>query len=555
MTWNLVLADTFSRADGAPGNGWIDVHGSVWSIVSNQVKGIGDNIDGNEWSRDFLLRPTSENQLDQRILTTIGTGNPSGAHLWHVHRYNPNGGTRTAYLMEFAINAGTAVINFYAISGASPSLLHAFSATVGSVSDTLTVDTLVTGSNPTTLEMIVKENGTQIVDAYYGPIGGGTGDSTPALQVSGQSGYTASDSAAAGSVFIAEFQSFNDITQSISVSPTSVLTSSTVRTLMITGVGTNFSGSPFIVSAGSLTAQTVNSATSATLMFSAPSTAQTVTITDTISGKTCTLTVAAAATDFSLLPSPLSAFADVASGNVTVQMNGTLSASETIALSDGAAGGTFSPSSLSFSTSDTSKTFTYTPASGAGGTAPTLTASGTGAFTASHGITCNVSSGPVVVPATDANMHFSPYAWDPNIVSGHRRCLGPGGYLKTAFSGTSAVLNLSVPSGSPQVRWSIDGGAYSTAQITTGTLSLAVGLSSGMHTLDLEYMAANGGVGWSNSPAPSQYIEVISMTLDGGGIVAGPFRYQIEKHHFLRDVDHTGRSRDRNDQRIKRHRL
>ncbi len=65
-----------------------------------------------------------------------------------------------------------------------------------------------------------------------------------------------------------------------------------------------------------------------------------------------------------------------AATSFTVAANGTLSASATVALSDGGAGGTFSPTSLSFSSTTTSATVSYTPPATLGSI--TLTASAAG---------------------------------------------------------------------------------------------------------------------------------------------------------------------------------
>lgn len=67
--YTTTLDDTFNRADttiGGPnntnvGNGWIDVHGTGssagYNITSGVLIGHLDGIDGNQWKRDFLLRP------------------------------------------------------------------------------------------------------------------------------------------------------------------------------------------------------------------------------------------------------------------------------------------------------------------------------------------------------------------------------------------------------------------------------------------------------------------------------------------------------------------
>jgi hypothetical protein len=84
--------------------------------------------------------------------------------------------------------------------------------------------------------------------------------------------------------------------QSISISPTSVILDGTGYLITVTGTGTSWTpgtpGSPtFTASAGAITAQTVNSATSATLTYSAPGATGSVTITDPSTGATAILTI------------------------------------------------------------------------------------------------------------------------------------------------------------------------------------------------------------------------------------------------------------------------
>ena len=66
---------------------------------------------------------------------------------------------------------------------------------------------------------------------------------------------------------------------------------SATTSLVITGLGTNFTGSPISVSAGTITGQTVINAGVVSFNYAAPSGPRTVTFTDTGSGATCTVQV------------------------------------------------------------------------------------------------------------------------------------------------------------------------------------------------------------------------------------------------------------------------
>jgi hypothetical protein len=232
------------------------------------------------------------------------------------------------------------------------------------------------------------------------------------------------------------------------------------------------------------------------------------------------------ATDFSFTPSSQTSSAGVATGAYTIQPNGVPSASTTIALSDGGAGGAFKNSggstitSLVF-TAQTAQTFTYTPAPGASGT-KTLTAGATGGFTASHTASCVISGGSsMVVPVNDPNWFFSPFNWFLN-GSTEAVAAAPGAYFKIGFTGTSATLGLQVsqiPGTMPKVRWSIDGGAFQVAQLSGTTLALASSLASGDHTLELCLMNAQGGAGWSSL---TNVLWVTGLTLDAAAASVAP---------------------------------
>lgn len=88
----------------------------------------------------------------------------------------------------------------------------------------------------------------------------------------------------------------NATTSTLAVSPATVSISSTGNTLTLTGTGTSWTagtpGTPtFTASAGTITAQVVNSTTSATLTYSAPVSVQDVLITDPGTGAPTTLSI------------------------------------------------------------------------------------------------------------------------------------------------------------------------------------------------------------------------------------------------------------------------
>jgi hypothetical protein len=82
------------------------------------------------------------------------------------------------------------------------------------------------------------------------------------------------------------------LTPTITLSPNAVVNATSGNVITITGVGTNFTGSPFTVSAGAtITAQNVTSATSATITVTGGAVGKITTVTDTGSTATAILSV------------------------------------------------------------------------------------------------------------------------------------------------------------------------------------------------------------------------------------------------------------------------
>lgn len=194
----------------------------------------------------------------------------------------------------------------------------------------------------------------------------------------------------------------------------------------------------------------------------------------------------AAATSFTMT-GPSSGLVSVTSTNFTVTPNGPYTG--TITPSDGGNGGTFTPSSLSYSSESTAKTFTYTPASTG---VKTISASASPSLTPPSSISYTVTSGPVVINCgSDPNIRTSP--WSTEIEGTGIRIDQGGSYLRWDFTGTSCVLNLIAGETNSSyyniIRWSVDNAPwqYATISVTTATnVTIATGLANTTHRLDLE---------------------------------------------------------------------
>ncbi len=173
------------------------------------------------------------------------------------------------------------------------------------------------------------------------------------------------------------------IAPSLSVSPTSATvpaggTQSITPTLLNSSAALHASATY-----GSVSTSTPTSGTAFT--YTAPSTghtSDTVTVTDTTDSLTAatSITVTPTATTYTFSGANSTAV-NTTSANITLTPNGTVP-SDTVTPSDNSAGGTFTPTSSTWSNSSSGHAFTYTPATGFAGTV-TMTFSDTAGLTPS----------------------------------------------------------------------------------------------------------------------------------------------------------------------------
>jgi lysophospholipase L1-like esterase len=100
------------------------------------------------------------------------------------------------------------------------------------------------------------------------------------------------------------------------------------------------------------------------------------------------------ATDFTLTPVSQTTAPSLASGDYIVQMNGTLTSSVSVSMSDGGHSGTFMPPSLTFTPNNAgaAQSFTYTPEINASGLSISIKATSSGVLAVSHTSSCIVTS-------------------------------------------------------------------------------------------------------------------------------------------------------------------
>ena len=233
-------------------------------------------------------------------------------------------------------------------------------------------------------------------------------------------------------------------------------------------------------------------------------------------------------------PSPAAVYASSTGNTITLTGYGTswVSGTTTFSLS----GGTGASITATTVTGTTAATITVSA-----GTAPgTLTISdSTDAYTTA----ITVVAAPVTIPVTNANWYFSPYnSWSNgsgtlqgnNILPSSTEVVwnNPGAYFKTVVTTTGNIwLNVSTSNwsgcagslGCPQVKYSIDSGAFQVYTITGSETQIpllvgGVGAGATAHTVLFIYMNTPQGSRWSSSGAAPPY----SLTITGLTVDASP---------------------------------
>lgn len=185
--WTATISDNFTRANTSTGgagtttgagNGWIDVTGGIWNINSNTL--LGTTSDANGYLSDHLLRPTSENQLNQRVTASF-VGTPV-ANTGMALRYQSGG---NYYLAQVWGQTSPFQLIIFLISGGGVTTLvsNSFSGSALITGHVYVADFSAVGASSTALSLQLTD---VTASTVYGPIT--VSDSTSALQVPLQSG-------------------------------------------------------------------------------------------------------------------------------------------------------------------------------------------------------------------------------------------------------------------------------------------------------------------------------------------------------------------------------
>ncbi|MBP9711906.1 MAG: peptidoglycan-binding protein [Candidatus Pacebacteria bacterium] len=214
---------------------------------------------------------------------------------------------------------------------------------------------------------------------------------------------------------------------------------------------------------------------------------------------------------------------NTATTNYTITPDGTYTG--TITPSDSGAGGTFTPSSLTFSGGSAAQTFTYTPASTGTKTLSVSASPALGTNPAPISVVVTTLA-PGVVSITDSNLVWSPYNWNFN-GSTHAQTTAGGAYVKVGFTGSTLALGVStagngaVDLSTIEVNAYIDGSGVpvskTLADVSGGILTFSSALSAGNHYAIIYLSKSVEGTDRWVGPTNIIRITKIQLATDGTG--------------------------------------
>lgn len=237
------------------------------------------------------------------------------------------------------------------------------------------------------------------------------------------------------------------------------------------------------------------------------------------------------------LSGPASGPIGSASSNFTVGANGDITGTVVVTPSDGGAGGTFTPTTVSISSGSPTGTFTYTAASSG---SKTISVTNDGSLSNPTALSYLASAGGGALSVTDSQLFWSPYNWysdgagamaDTNVKasSTFAQSNNPGAYLKfrvtlattgnVTISLDNAHLSTITAGEFPQISVSRDGQAPVLTQLsgtTTQTITLASSLAAGTYDFCVLFQAVglvSGGDRWT-TPRLSAKITAVTIPAD-----------------------------------------
>ena len=217
---------------------------------------------------------------------------------------------------------------------------------------------------------------------------------------------------------------------------------------------------------------------------------------------------------------PASGVSGTASSAFTVSSNGTLASAVVVTPSDGGAGGTFTPATVTLAATSgapSSGTFTYTPAST--GT-KTLSFTNNGSLTNPSNLTYNsTATGPITIGVTSPACLFSPGNWYGDTGRGgsvYRQSWNNGAWVEfvwtAAASGATAVLNIPSNSSSNRLSYFLNG-VLTDNVAATGPVTITP-IAGVVNTLKVYLRNSTQSNRWANGGTNT--VQITGLTIDGG---------------------------------------
>lgn len=216
------------------------------------------------------------------------------------------------------------------------------------------------------------------------------------------------------------------------------------------------------------------------------------------------------------LSGPTSGTVAVASTAFTVGADGTITGTVVVTPSDGGAGGTFAPTTVSISSASPTATFTYTAATTG---AKTISVTNNGSLTNPSNITYTAAAAAAGALDT-SKILFSPGNW--SISAGSAKTINDGAYFSGSFTGASCTLGFDISATSdpkPKLSYRVDKNGPWTAFDLAATVTLAIpteNASMTTHTFEVVVQQTSE----ANSRWAPQNTAVVfnGITLAGGGV-------------------------------------
>lgn len=230
------------------------------------------------------------------------------------------------------------------------------------------------------------------------------------------------------------------------------------------------------------------------------------------------------------LSGPASGTVGVASANFTVGASDALTGSVVVTPSDGGAGGTFTPATVTISAGTPTATLTYTAASIG---AKTISVTNDGGLTNPSSITYTAASAVNNAYNKDSIL-WSPYNW--NVQPTFSAAINAGAYFKTEFGGATCELQFdvaSVASPVPHILYRIDGaGPWNKVDVAASvTLSIPTETSAFPNHL-LEVMVKSTSEATNRWDGTSNVVTLTGVILAAGKVLTKPDSLPLHGLYF-----------------------